>query len=194
MLSDVLYYTHSISIDKLLTNVLFEGLDDDKTQIDTELSQLIGKETDVDLKYFKKFVYYLVLLDHKRGLKENIRKLLYSSLEIFNIIKTLFPRDQSTTNDSIYVDTMNDDLDNSIMKYLTPELPMLDYLLSDIVNVESVKEIKRYITRLRNIYRLKNVSENAGPICSVCNNKLINWKTMDSKGKRVCHYCYYMCT
>ena len=194
MLSDVLYYIHSINIDKLLTNILFESLGDDNTQMDTELSQLIEKDTDVDLKHFKTILYYLVLLDHRKGLQENIRKVVYSSLGIFNIIKTIFPQDLVARDENIYVDTLNDDLSNSIMKYLTPELPMLDYLLSDVVNVDSVREIKRYMIRLRNIYRLKNVNGNAGPICSVCTSKLINWKTMDSKGKRVCHYCYYTCT
>jgi len=195
MLSEVLYYIHSVNIDKILTNILFEGIEDTHNEpMDKELGEIIGKDKDTSLKHLKTCVYYLILLNHKNGLQENLRKLLYSSFSVFNIIKILFPSDHVNSTEDIYLGTLNDDLSNSIMKYMTPELPILDYMLSEIIDVQSIKEVKKYTLRLRNIYKIKTLSKTSSEnICFVCNNKLVNSKKINAEGNKICHYCYYTC-
>lgn len=188
MVLDVLYYTHSIHVDRLINDILFEGTEkSSNSELDTELNEIINTYNDFDTKCIKKIIYYILLFDINKGVRYNIKKLIYNEFDMFNIIKLLFSKE--CTNDDMYMNILSEELNNDTLKYMTV-LPVLDYLLNNVVSVDNVKEIKRIVNRIRNIYKLKNMNNDNG-LCSICNNKLINVKIMNSN--KVCHYCYYTC-
>lgn len=189
MVLDVLYYTHSIHVDKLINTILFESIEKTSSnELDTELNEIINKYDDFDTKYLEKIIYYILLFDFNKGVSYNLNKLLYNEFDMYNIIKVLLTRE--CNNDDMYMSIMSEELNNDTLKYMTM-LPILDYLLNNVVNVDNVKELKRIVNRIRNIYKLKNMNTD-NVLCSICNNKLINVKIMNNS--KVCHYCYYTCT
>lgn len=190
MVLDTLYYTHSIYVDKLINDILFESIEKSfNNEIDIELKEIINNnELDIKyIKYIKKLFEYIVLFDFNKGLKYNVNKLIYKEFNIFNILRVLHVNEY--INNDMYMGIMKDELNNDTLKYMTI-LPILDYLLNNVVNVDNVKEVKRIMNRLRNIYRLRNMNNNNDD-CLICNNKLINVKIMNNN--KICHYCYYTC-
>lgn len=188
MVLDVLYYTYSIHIDKLISDILFQGIEkSSNNELDTELNEIINKYDDFDTKYLKKIMYYILLIDTNRGIGYNINKLLYNEFDLFTITKILFTKE--CNYDDTYMGILSEELNNDTLKYMTI-LPILDYFLNNVVNVDNVKELKRIVNRIRNIYRLRNINSD-NVLCSICNNKLINFKIMNTN--KVCHYCYYTC-
>lgn len=190
MVLDTLYYTHSIYVDKLINDILFESIEKSfNNEIDIELKEIINNnELDIKyIKYIKKLFEYIVLFDFNKGLKYNVNKLIYKEFNIFNILRVLHVNEY--INNDMYMGIMKDELNNDTLKYMTI-LPILDYLLNNVVNVDNVKEVKRIMNRLRNIYRLRNMNNNDDD-CLICNNKLINVKIMNNN--KICHYCYYTC-